>query len=366
MWLSACGSSGGSATEVGDAQPDTVAPGLDASNDATTEASPGADASLDAGAPKDASPPRDAGAGADASTDAPTAPACSGGQTCVPTAPSGWTGPVLYYSGSGDAGALPSCPTGSSAAFTGGTGIVSPAAACSACTCGGVGCSDPIVHFYSSCNSSGSGTELGSVTATSNCKSSGIACGGYFDIGTETTALCTPSAQSPMVPANQWATASEACATTDASAACGTGDICAPSATGFSPCVYQAGDVACPAAGYTAKQLIDTVMADTRGCTPCTCGAPSTGDGGPATCSGGLVTVSDQSSCPGPGSGTDLYTQQFFVPVGCYMNGVPCDPGTTTYLNVYKAATATAGTCSPDGGVVTGSVTTSQVTVCCM
>jgi hypothetical protein len=48
------------------------------------------------------------------------------------------------------------------------------------------------------------------------------------------------------------------------------------------------------------------------------------------------------------------------------MNGVPCNPGATTYLNQYRAGTATAGTCSPDGGVVTGSVTTSQVTVCCM
>jgi len=170
------------------------------------------------------------------------------------------------------------------------------------------------------------------------------------------------------VPANQWATAAEACAASEASAACGTGNVCAPSLTGsFSVCVYQTGDVACPTAGYTTKQLIDTVMSDSRGCTPCTCGAPSTGDdGGLATCSGGIVTVSDRTSCPGPGSGTDLYTQTFFAPVSCYMNSVACDPGTTTYLNLYRAATATAGTCSPDGGVVTGSVTTSQVTVCCM
>jgi hypothetical protein len=177
-----------------------------------------------------------------------------------------------------------------------------------------------------------------------------------------------PSTQPPAVPANQWATAAEACAASEASAACGTGNVCAPSLTGsFSVCVYQTGDVACPTAGYTTKQLIDTVMSDSRGCTPCTCGAPSTGDdGGLATCSGWIVTVSDRTSCPGPGSGTDLYTQTFFAPVSCYMNSVACDPGTTTYLNLYRAATATAGTCSPDGGVVTGSVTTSQVTVCCM
>jgi hypothetical protein len=267
---------------------------------------------------------------------------------------------------------MPPCPGGSSVAFTGGTGIVSPVAACAACTCGGVGCSAPLVHFYSSCNSAGTGTELGSVTATPTCRSSGIACGGFFDIGTEVTALCTPSAQSPTVPANQWATAAEACAASDAldagaPATCGTGSACAPSPTGsFSMCVYQAGDVACPAAGYTTKQLIDTVMSDTRGCTPCTCGAPSTADGGPATCSDGLVTVSDRSGCPGPGSGTDLYTQLFFTPVGCYMNSVSCVSGATTYLNQYRAATASAGTCPPDGGVVTGSVATSQVTVCCM
>jgi hypothetical protein len=137
------------------------------------------------------------------------------------------------------------------------------------------------------------------------------------------------------------------CATTGEQCVLNQGDA------GLRACVYQSGDIACPA-GYATKNLLYTGEMDGRSCAGCACGGTPTG----GSCAG---TISFWGSVTNGCSGTAA---------GTYTLGNSC----TTYSGAandpaYAQATftVTPGTCSvTTQPTVTGAVTgTGPMTVCC-
>jgi hypothetical protein len=229
----------------------------------------------------------------DAPDDAPSdtggdAPAvCTG--TCAPAAPSGWSGPLEV---SFSATAPPTC-----GGAWGGTNWISydtldaPAATCG-CSCDaptGTVCS---AEYQPDCISGGicSYGCSGNVALTAGQCSGAIGSAGGQAVaggGIVTAGTCAPQA-TVNKPATSWADEARACAPTTTPAACEGAAVCVPAVDPtFAICVEQSGDVACPPA-YPNQHLEYSGLSDTRGCSACTCGAPSG-----ASCGGGINCYAD-------------------------------------------------------------------------
>src|SRR5262249_10559158 len=124
-------------------------------------------------------------AGGDAGSDASATDATDSAATCtcVPNVPPGWTGPTEIFLGGLEAGALPAlppCPGGGAAAFSGFADARAPAAVCS-CTCGtptGVTCQSTLqVNTSGTCT----GASCGQLVLDSGaCVQSNGLCGANF------------------------------------------------------------------------------------------------------------------------------------------------------------------------------------------
>jgi hypothetical protein len=210
------------------------------------------------------------------------APACAGaGSTCaVPV--TGWSGPVILFDG--DPATLPSsCPsTYPTTLYAGVRGPAqAPPASCSACACAaGVTCTPGAIQQYTDmfCHN-----PLGlpiAQPAPGTCQEIADPIGSpmdqtFLEIAPPTaTASCTPSGGTATLPSPGWTAAGLACGGAPFASCAGGGQCLPPPPTPFggTACVYQAGDVACPA-GYPDKHAF-TGASDTRGCSICTC-APS-------------------------------------------------------------------------------------------
>lgn len=102
----------------------------------------------------------------DFSVDA-AAPICAGHRACVPKPTDGH---VCIAHAVGDAGAV-TCPSGFSYAFSSTVAdSYSDSRTCSACTCGfeGIGCTNPVVSFYSGAGCSGTPTTVTQATCSNN------------------------------------------------------------------------------------------------------------------------------------------------------------------------------------------------------
>jgi hypothetical protein len=125
--------------------------------------------------------------------------------------------------------------------------------------------------------------------------------------------------------------------------------VCAPApeaAFGHGLCIAQAGDVACPATGYTKRVRFFAGDNDTRGCSACTCGTVNG-----ATCAGSLTTfTSTDASC----AGSPITYQLPFT----------CDPGQQPG-DFRLTLTASGGGCSPSMVTPTGAAVPSQPTTFC-
>jgi len=109
--------------------------------------------------------------------------------------------------------------------------------------------------------------------------------------------------------------------------------------------------MACPGAPYNKKNVIYTQFTDNRGCSDCTCGAPS------AKCVGGKATVSPHANCGGSAS--------LDVPTSCAAYVMPSSAG-PIYAVLNPLPTPT-GSCAHAGGSPTGSATSAgPMTICCM
>ena len=211
-------------------------------------------------------------------------PACNAGYMCVPTPPSGFTGPGEVYDGTG-----PSPPCDSLYTKDYFTGYATPQcpATCSPCTCGapgGVTCGDPRI-------SSGTGTcpkPVDSVTP-GVCATVSLPSGDMFVTlaGQASGRSCAPTGGT--VPPITWNTGHLCGANATGGKGCANG-VCWPKPNSpFLPqaCVFASGDLSCPATGYTVKRSYydSEKVSDARACSACGCGSPGTCAplGGPTT-----------------------------------------------------------------------------------
>jgi hypothetical protein len=158
------------------------------------------------------------------------------------------------------------------------------------------------------------------------------------------------------VPMYSWQTTARGCdySGPNDTGGCTGGDLCIakPSSPfGTVACIYQAGDVPCPQGPYTVKQTYYRSVADSRGCTPCTCGAPT---GVSCALSGSLSTYSTFGN---PCSNVIATAQ---ADGSCVMtHGGVGIQGLVT-------ATPSGGSCAAASVSPTGSATpTGPTTVCC-
>lgn len=286
-------------------------------------------------------------------------PECTAGWTCNAAAvPAGWS--IVAYAEN----ARPSCPLGygtSNDVFEG------PNAAPAECACA---CN---VSTHGSCETGTFSVEVSemgqacvapSITAPGN----GGACSAAvedFQPVQGGKMLVTPLGYSAGVctaepttnlPTVSFASEGLVCTSTEGSGAgCANGGACVPATQGggFAACISRAGVVACPA-GFTSIHTVGAGIIDSRGCSACTCGAPS------ATCASPTLTFFTNAACS---SGE----QQVPANGNCSPFPGPSGLGAPTYVAYAYAASVQGEGCappppvSPDGGV---SLTTPR-TVCC-
>jgi hypothetical protein len=268
--------------------------------------------------------------------------------------PDGWSGPAaLFESTASPLPAPPSCPDAfSDDVVDGNDGLTAPTAQCG-CTCAATGqtCGDVSVTFYSAagCTSSCTSYPVGAacVNVTTSCP---------FAIATAPAPQgggCNPSS-SKVLPATSWSTVGRVCApgATPPAAGCSGAQVCvaqAPAPFDTSLCVYQAGDLPCPAGTYGGKHLLYGSVLDVRGCSACACGMPVSGGG----CMGEL-SLFTASTCPSADT-----RPPYVLGSGCQQVGA---------LGGLEAPglEVTQGSCPTSGGNPQGAATpTSPVTVCC-
>jgi hypothetical protein len=309
--------------------------------------------------------------GADGGTGGPGGDAMTGGitcgadQRCASAPPDGWGGPLAVYEGPAGS-SVPPCAMGyaSTPAFDGNRGMLASPAACSACNCAapqGSMCTPATLTFFSDGNCATACAVPQPLTASACVNPP--SCGTSFNIDSPMltgAATCTPSGGNPALPPIIWSDVVRACTpeSVPARGACSIDQLCVPTpASPFPPrfCVMRIGEAtACPGQAYIVGPYVynGSQVADSRGCTQCTCQSP-TG----ASCSfpplPPPVFRYVDSACNAP-------MRPFSIPSGCQ---------SLSGSNPFKVTSAPAlapGTCQPLGGAPTGGATpTAPVTFCC-
>ncbi|HSY24360.1 MAG TPA: hypothetical protein VK841_19665 [Polyangiaceae bacterium] len=357
--------------------------GVDASVDATVDSMQ--DASIapsgeDAAAADVAVESPDA-ASADAAEDASPldaaidAPASACAASCVPAAPPGWQGPLLITEVlSPDAGP-PGCANASWVDTLDLVGGPSADPASCTCNCGppsGIGCSAPSASFFRDryCTQPcATPTAVGS--ACTPLSATGCGTTPHFEMGASSAdgGACAPIATMSRPPL-AWSSSASLCVPAPSLelGACPSGQACVPAPDPASDppvlCVAQQGNAVCPA-GYGFRHAPRSEAGadaggdggspyfeqanDGRGCTACTCEAPS----GAACTSSGIVAY-DDSACT-------MIAMTIEPDAGCLAFGAPNVTNATC-----AGAAVSGGRCAPTGGMPTGGVTlTSPYTICC-
>ena len=276
-------------------------------------------------------------------------PVCqTAGYACSAPAPAGWTGPVAFGTIAGST--PPSCSGAYATESAKGFDALSAPPATCACNCMGPaeGCEINVTYYtgagcgtveqanglpYNFCENFGAAS-VGSVSA-----SPGVGGGG----------ICTPKPTTTL-PSPTYTNSYAACAYTASQdpGGCTNSALCMePTPSGFSPktCVYQAGDVACPATVYTSKTLIYTSTTDSRTCSTCLCNYA------PGSCTGNVNAF----------SGVECTSTE----VSITTDGA-CHSLAGGFSAIATSLNQVQGSCNPQGGSATGSDTPSTpITVCC-
>lgn len=320
----------------------------------TTEASDTTSTSETTTSPTSTDPTTDPTTDPDSTTGTPAGcPATT--HACVPTAPSGWSGPGALAEDT-NTGDPPTCPTSFDAAppVVAYAELSAAAAQCS-CTCEPL---DP------SCGSATITTDTSAacltpdnhgVSVNGNCTNFPIAASSYYSFApppvTAGSCLAKPSSMTP--PAGFGVRDSLCVASPlDVADACATDDVCVPIADApfASPaCIWTDGDVDCPAGSdYATRTLLHRDIDDTRGCTACTCGEIG------GTCTGTLE-LRAQASCAG-------------AVVGQIDVGADCELVAGAVVSAQLVEFEANGTCgAASGAQPAGSATaTDPITVCCL
>jgi hypothetical protein len=290
------------------------------------------------------------------------------GCSCVPGAPSGWSGPVALYQGPASI-APPGC-TGpySSRLFSGHGELQPPSSDCTACTCGtpqGGACTVEITWFHTVGNCPGGGCNPAQAITNVGCNALTTVGGGCAGAAVEEyeidgfssePASCAPSQSSP-VGAASWGTTAVACAPASAldAAACAPSQVCAPPpGPSFSSlCIQSEGTNACPAGPYAHAHVFYAGYQDTRTCHACQCGALT------ATCVPGALFFRSDNACANQ------------TPGGYNLNptaGNCYDLAPSSYYVDYHPTMTLGSSCAPSGGGFAGGEATADgaVTLCCI
>ena len=284
-----------------------------------------ASASADAGLP-------DVGVGADG---------CGGPDlACVPAVAAGWT--YVAY----DQAFRSSCASRYGTPVDVSEGISAPAATCT-CGCDVTASTCSTLHLTvgndSTCSNETKQVENG--TACSNLSATIATKPGdqIAATGAPSGGGCTPDAGTAL-PAITFGNQGRICELAVAPGACDQG-MCVPSPAPYGACVRHAGALACPA-GYPVAHQVGTTVADTRGCSACTCGFDA------GACGGSLV-IAQNGGC-NQGAQT--------IPVNGTCTSVPGG----MYKSFAYTPIAASATCTPSTTAPTGDASFSDLaTICC-
>jgi hypothetical protein len=299
-------------------------------------------------------------------------PACSG-FTCATQVPAGWTGPALLWVG-GPTATPPACPTGYGASpIDGHEGPTGTADTCVCmCTSGGQVCAATgTFHNDQACSAAAcvTGAVSSASTACTNLASNICGTGGSFEINnggvpTPTGGSCTPQVTITPGSTEGWTSSARICSWNGANDTPGGCNPTTDQCVGGSPgtvagfaatvCVFQSGEVACPAGYPNNRNVVFSGEMDGRTCAGCTCTTASPSGG---SCSG-TVNLFGVPDCGGTPVSYSLGTHCL-----TYNNIGANDPE-----SIQAALTVVPGTCgvamqAAPVGAVTG---TGPTTVCCM
>jgi hypothetical protein len=283
-------------------------------------------------------------------------PDCGGaGYTCSQAVPTGWNGPVVLYTG---ANPPPACADAwTDQPVSGGFGVKAAPATCTACACGptaGSSCvNNGLVHLANNPTCGGGSTYPGNFGQCQTLSSQPFL-SARVDPIPALGGSCAPVGGAASVGPAAFKTQAAACEAPTLGGGCNAGGVCAPKAPpgyGAPLCVYQAGDVSCPAA-FPQKTTVFGSITDDRSCSACSCGAPSGG-----TCNALLQVFTG----PFPGCLTS-------GPAYPFTNGncVQLSGQTLSGFILLPNGAPMGGSCAPSGGAPTGAAQGAKpVTVCC-
>jgi hypothetical protein len=280
--------------------------------------------------------------------DVPAAPpsACpAAGRRCAPKPPAGWVGPLVVQQNA----SVAICPaTNANRVLDAFAGSPSGTHSCGGCSCAtptGQTCAQKLVTWTgSSC------TGTSSETAISSTCTDVYAPASFSTTATPSGGACAPSGGSASLGPASYSEAIRGCiAPSFLEEGCAQGEVCAADPpAGFFPthCVASAADLSCPSP-YTVRTLAHAGIVDDRGCSACTCAAP-TG----VSCQGYFTFRS--------GSGCSAST---FAPLSLGS----CLGGSGSGSLKVEGNSANGGACAPSGSSPTGSVGPKDpVTICCL
>jgi hypothetical protein len=293
----------------------------------------------------------------------PEPEACTG--QCLPLAPFDWSVPALLWFGPETM--APECPPDRAkvVAYEGHADLKPPE--CFGCSCKAPtgSCERPsVLTAYPNVNCTGLPTDFSAMDPWDGvCVSELMPIAGMRSVLVEPVSIteseCEPEQHDvPRAGAHKWGTFARACLGNGFSAPCpDRSDYCAPTSEpppeGFSQCVYQGGDHACPP-GYPNKHVFYKDAADLRTCSDCSCGPPK----------GGVCTMA-LSLFQGAGcSGADLVSMNIVSSMSS-----SCFPNAAMMPLQSKEADEpgyTPGFCEASGGEPVGSVELLEpATFCC-
>jgi hypothetical protein len=218
-------------------------------------------------------------------------PECGAGIECGVAAPDGWFGPMIIARVDGET-EQPACPDGYLAGPVVLDGFVDPGPAECTCECE-LSASNCYAYAYAysnaACTVGGIYTPL-----TETCSNAPFTGGAVVYSGQQMSPTCTSQTFESFPPA-LWESTVASCKLADTSSACNGNGVCQPIPPDefeANTCIYQQGDVGCPAGAFNTKRLYSTGVDDNRECGACNCGVPAT------NCTGNMQVFAD-ADCPG-------------------------------------------------------------------
>lgn len=290
------------------------------------------------------------------------------GNVCLPVGERGWRGPVALVVASSDTGqGRPECALPfATEVFAGRAGPSALPASCE-CSCEVTNVACPVANvpigqapgevcddFAGSCT----GTWNLSPGECAEIPFAGQPCGDAyalngFAVGQPLEVTCTPE-QEAFLPAVQWATNGVACSAPEEEGACSSGDVCVatvPTRDG-SMCVFRAGNFDCSSPSYPDRVVLYSGVADTRGCTECSCSEEDVFNG---TCSGTMtIYMGNDDDC----------TNEFF---SFSVPAIECREISSGFIGQYGryVPSPPSGECEAFAGEPMGGVQPAQPTTFC-